>query len=121
MENRIRMELHQVDIKGGINERFVEQIVYPGYEAREAGRLVVVKTLYGLKQSGRQWYQKLSFTLTSLGFTQCSIDQVVFFKSSEWMHELAASRRWQCMLITAPLLPSHYTLSKSSRLVCERM
>jgi hypothetical protein len=30
MENCIRMELHQVDIKGGINERFVEQIVYPG-------------------------------------------------------------------------------------------
>jgi hypothetical protein len=78
MENRIRMELHQVDIKGGINERFVEQVVYPGYEARDAGRLAVVKTLYGLEQSGRQWYQKLSFTLTSLGFSRCSIDQRSF-------------------------------------------
>jgi hypothetical protein len=62
---------------------FVEQIVYPGYEARDAGHLAVVKTLYGLEQSGRQWYQRLSFTLTSLGFTRCSIDQAVFFKSSE--------------------------------------
>ena len=38
---------------------------------------------YGLKQSGRCWYQKLSSIFLSLGFQQCSIDQAVFHKSDK--------------------------------------
>ena len=38
------------------------------------------KTLYGLKQSGRHWYQKLvKIMVTHLKFTQCEVDQAVFF------------------------------------------
>jgi hypothetical protein len=77
MENHIRMKQHQVDIKGALINGLLSKLFIPGYEARDAGHLAVVKTLYGLEQSGRQWYQKLSFTLTSLGFTRCSIDQAV--------------------------------------------
>lgn len=40
------------------------------------------KTLYGLKQSGRQWYQWLCKILVdNLGFTCCDVDQSIFFKS----------------------------------------
>jgi hypothetical protein len=40
-----------------------------------------LKTLYGLKQAGRRWYQKLVHILvTELGFTRCEVDQAVFFK-----------------------------------------
>jgi hypothetical protein len=42
--------------------------------------LCLVKTLYGLKQSGRHWYQKLSSIFKSLGFMQCGVDQAVYFK-----------------------------------------
>ena len=38
------------------------------------------KTIYGLKQSGRRWYQKLSSIFNSLGFLKCSVDQAVFYK-----------------------------------------
>ena len=39
------------------------------------------KTLYGLKQSGRRWYQRLCEILEdNLGFTRCEVDHSVFFK-----------------------------------------
>jgi hypothetical protein len=47
-----------------------------------------VKTLYGLKQSGRRWYQKLSSIFSSLGFQCCSVDQAVFHKSGKDKNEL---------------------------------
>jgi hypothetical protein len=50
--------------------------------------LRLVKTLYGLKQSGRRWYQKLTSIFTSLGFVQCSVDQAVFFKYNPRQKEL---------------------------------
>jgi hypothetical protein len=55
----------------------------PGYHAPNSPRLVcrLRKTLYGLKQSGRRWYQKLvDIMLTHLGFQRCDVDQAVFFR-----------------------------------------
>jgi len=41
------------------------------------------KTLYGLKQSGQRWYQRLCEILKdNLGFTHCEVDHSVFFKIS---------------------------------------
>jgi hypothetical protein len=38
------------------------------------------KTIYGLKQSGRRWYQKLTEICEKyLGLTWCSVDQAVFY------------------------------------------
>jgi len=54
----------------------------PGYKAPNTGTHVLrlVKTLYGLKQSGCCWYQKLSSVFLSLGFKQCAVDQAMYFK-----------------------------------------
>lgn len=56
----------------------------PGYASRDHPTSYVCrlrKTLYGLKQSGRRWYQKLvQILVDSLGFTRCEVDQAVFFK-----------------------------------------
>jgi len=88
MANRLGMELHQVNIKGAylngvLNE---DKVLYmqhpPGYKVPGAGTyiLCLVKTLYGLKQSGRHWYQKLCSIFLSLKFSQCRVDQAVFIK-----------------------------------------
>jgi len=82
------LELHQIDIKGAYlnGELTDEEQIYmrqpPGYEipglAQKACHLL--KTLYGLKQSGRRWYQKLVDILVGkLKFECCSVDEAVFF------------------------------------------
>ena len=82
------MELHQIDIKGAyLNGELTErETIYmsqpPGYHAPDSVGQVcrLKKTLYGLKQSGRRWYQKLVEIMTKLGLARCSVDQAVFFR-----------------------------------------
>jgi len=82
------LELHQIDIKGVyLNRELTDQeIIYmqqpSGYHEPDSLHLVcrLRKTLYGLKQSGHCWYQKLvDIMLTHLGFQRCNVDQAVFF------------------------------------------
>ena len=82
------MELHQIDIKGVyLNGELTDQeTVYmaqpPGYHAPNSSGKVchLKKTLYGLKQSGRRWYQKLVDIMTHhLKFNRCNVDQAIFF------------------------------------------
>jgi Reverse transcriptase (RNA-dependent DNA polymerase) len=88
MANCLRLNLHQVDIKGAylngvLNDNEVLYMQHPpGYKAPDTGARVLhlVKMLYGLKQLGQQWYQKLTSIFMSLGFKRCSVDEAVFFK-----------------------------------------
>jgi len=41
------------------------------------------KLLYGLKQAGRRWYQKLVEIMTKLGFERCERDQATFYRRCE--------------------------------------
>jgi hypothetical protein len=74
MANRLDLLLHQVDIKGAYlnGELNDNEVLYmhhpPGFKPRDAGNRVLrlKKTLYGLKQSGHRWYQKLSSIFDSL-------------------------------------------------------
>src|SRR5258705_12410060 len=55
----------------------------PGYSPEGLGSQVLrlKRTLYGLKQSGHRWYQKLTWIFVdSMGFIRCDVDQAVFFK-----------------------------------------
>ena len=96
MANRLALELHQVDIKGAylngeLNDNKVLYMQFPpGYKPRDTGTCVLrlKKTLYGLKQSGHRWYQKLSSIFNSLNFTKCSVDQAVFFKADTLKNEI---------------------------------
>jgi hypothetical protein len=85
-------ELHQIDIKGAyLNGKLTEdEVIYmrqpPGFESPTHPQKVcrLRKTLYGLKQSGRRWYQRLvEILVDELGFTQCAVDQAVFFRRRE--------------------------------------
>ena len=56
----------------------------PGYAEPGAGTRVLrlQKALYGLKQAGRRWYQTFTTILVKLRFSQCSVDQAVYYKSA---------------------------------------
>lgn len=83
------MEIHQIDVKaaylnGKLND---DEEIYmrqpPGhidpYHPHHVCHLR--KTLYGLKQSGRRWYQRLCEILVDhLGFTRCEVDHSTFYK-----------------------------------------
>ena len=53
----------------------------PGYPVSSNSRevLCLLKTLYGLKQARRRWYQKLVEIMESLGFKRCDYDQAMFY------------------------------------------
>ena len=89
LTTRYDMELHQIDIKGAyLNSKLTsDKTIYmhqpPGFISTTHPKHVccLVKTLYGLKQSGQCWYQKLiEILVNKLGFSHCDIDQAVFFK-----------------------------------------
>ncbi len=79
------LETGQIDIKGAyLNGELTDnECIYmrqpPGYSQ---GSLVckLHKTLYGLKQSGRRWYQKLVDIMTKLKFERSEVDQAVFYR-----------------------------------------
>ena len=83
-------ETGQIDIKAAyLNGELTEdEVIFmkqvPGYEeAGEEGKVKVLrlwKSLYGLKQAGRRWYQKLVEIMTKLGFARCEGDQAVFYR-----------------------------------------
>ena len=82
------LEMHQIDIKGAyLNGELTDcKIIFmqqpPGYHTVPNEKLVccLQKTLYGLKQSGCCWYQKLvEIMMTHLKFSRSDVDQAVFF------------------------------------------
>jgi hypothetical protein len=83
------MEMHQIDIKGAylnreLNNNKILYMHHPlGYKVSDAGIciLCLIKTLYGLKQSSHQWYQKLTSVFIKLGFKQCAIGQAVYYRA----------------------------------------
>ena len=85
------MEMDQIDIKGAYlnGELTPDEVIYmrqpPGYASRKYPQHVckLLKTLYGLKQSRRWWYQRLFHILVNeLGFAQCEVDHAVFYRRS---------------------------------------
>jgi hypothetical protein len=86
------LEMHQIDIKGAYLNGILtdREVIYmqqpPGYHAVSKSKLVcrLRKTLYGLKQSGRRWYQRLvEIMMTHLKFSRSDVDQAVFFRRDE--------------------------------------
>jgi len=83
------LELHQIDIKGAYlngtltNDKVIYMCQPLSFESADHPHKVcrLRKTLYGLKQSGRRWYQRLvEILIDELGFTQCSVNQAVYFR-----------------------------------------
>ena len=63
-----------------------------GYEtegvSNERQKLKLLKTLYGLKQSGREWNQLLHSKLVNINFKQCMTDTCLYYRQVEGKKQL---------------------------------
>ena len=82
-------ELMQMDVKNAFLQGELEEEVYmtppPGLEetVTQGKVLRLRKAIYGLKQSPRAWYHKLSMTLRDRGFRRSEADHTLFTLSSQ--------------------------------------
>lgn len=80
--------LHQLDIKNAFLNGELEEEVYmkipPGLESPSNSNMVcrLRKSLYGLKQSPRAWFDRLTKVVKQDGFVQCQADHTMFVKHS---------------------------------------
>ncbi|WZY99333.1 hypothetical protein YC2023_071662 [Brassica napus] len=76
--------LWQMDVKNAFLQGELEDEVYmhppPGLEhlVKRGNVLTLKKAIYGLKQSPRAWYNKLSTTLNGRGFKKSELDHTLF-------------------------------------------
>ena len=54
----------------------------PGFETNSQLLCNLHKAIYGQKQAPRSWFQKLSHTLSSLGFSSTKSDSSLFIKTN---------------------------------------
>ena len=80
--------LYQLDVKNAFLNGDLEEEVYmeipPGMKKHYSGRVVckLLKSLYGLKQSPRAWFDKFAKLVVKHGYTQSQADHTLFFKFS---------------------------------------
>ena len=79
-------EIEQMDVKTAFLHGDLEEEIYmkqpEGFMVKGKKELVcrLKKSLYGLKQSPRMWYQKFDTYIRGLGFTRSKEDHSVYFK-----------------------------------------
>ena len=80
--------LHQLDVKNAFLNRDLEEEVYmispPGFEERCGNERVCIlkKSLYGLKQSPRAWFERFGKVIKRYGYIQSQADHTMFYKHS---------------------------------------
>lgn len=78
--------LYQLDVKNVFLNGDLEEEVYmsipPGLENKSNNMLVckLKKSLYGLKQSPRAWFDEFTRTVKANGYQQCQADHTLFVK-----------------------------------------
>ena len=85
------LELRQFDVSAAYLHGEIDEEVYmeppPGYGSSDSVWLLQ-KGLYGLKQAGRIWHERLKADMEELGFVQCPRDHAVFrigtWRKDDW-------------------------------------
>jgi hypothetical protein len=81
--------LHQLDVKNAFLHGDLQEEVYmempPGYVTPETKGKVckLKKSLYGLKQSPRAWFDRFRQTVCGMGYGQCNGDHTLFYRHSK--------------------------------------
>jgi transposase InsO family protein len=82
------LELHQMDVKTAFLNGDIDHEIYmrqpEGYVERGKEHLVckLNKSLYGLKQAGRVWYQKIHLEFTRMGFSRLPNEPCTYVRRS---------------------------------------
>lgn len=82
----LELELEQMDVKTAFLHGSLDEIIYmkqpEGFEVEgeEEKACLLKKSLYGLKQSPRQWYMRLDEYMTSHGFARSQYDSCVYMR-----------------------------------------
>ena len=80
------MNLEQLDVRTTFLHGDLEEEIYmrqpQGYVVKGKEKLVckLKKSLYGLKQTPRQWYLKFDRFMSEQGYTKCHSDHCVYLK-----------------------------------------
>ena len=82
----MKWKIHKMDVKAAFLNGVVEEEVYVekplGFEThdRESHVRRLKKSLYGLKQTPRTWYNRIDSFLSSFGFTKSKADSNLYYK-----------------------------------------
>lgn len=80
--------LHQLDVKNAFLNEDLEEEVFMKLPLRFEGKLGsekvcrLKKSLYGLKQSPRAWFERFEKAVKGQGYCQSQVDHTLFFKHS---------------------------------------
>jgi hypothetical protein len=78
------LKIQQMDVKGAYLNGTLNEKVYmrqpDGFDDGTGRVCLLIKTLYGLKQSGREWYKELSAKLKKRGFECLRSDPCAFVR-----------------------------------------
>lgn len=83
------LELEQMDVRTGFLHGHLEEKIYmaqpEGYEVKGKEQCVCLlkKSLYGLKQSPRQWYKQFVSFVISKGFQRSFYDSRVYYNKTD--------------------------------------
>ena len=81
------MEAEQVDVNNAFTESKLRETIYmkppPGVSIKSGSTLRLLQSLYGLKQSAREWYLRCSKVLKKMGFKPINADPCVFIRKSD--------------------------------------
>ena len=83
------LEVHQADVEGAYLNGELDRELYmrlpAAYELQDqsCNALRLKKTLYGLKQSGREWWKVLGDALKELGFSRCENEWGMYILSNQ--------------------------------------
>jgi hypothetical protein len=79
-----RLKIRQMDIKGAYLNGILKEKVYmkqpEGYDDGTGRVCELIKTIYGLKQSGREWNHELDTELKNLGYTRLYSDPCAYIR-----------------------------------------
>jgi Reverse transcriptase (RNA-dependent DNA polymerase)/Integrase core domain len=82
------LEIHQMDVKTAFLNGDLEHEIYmcqpEGHQVEGQEQLVckLNKSLYGLKQAGRSWYEKIDAALLKFDFIRLATDNCIYIKRS---------------------------------------
>ena len=80
------LEIHQMDVKTAFFNGDIDTEIFmkqpDGYQEKGKEHLVcrLNKSIYGLKQAGRAWYEKINHELLNLGMKQSQSDNCIYTK-----------------------------------------